>query len=168
MPVEYPPGEWLWALMVVLARELGATEFDKAMGEVAEAFPAYYATGQTDLVAIVTATCSDRTVVAGDVTLTDRASGTSHTLDLREVDVTWQAFVPSGALVVAGQRELATVVATLLTSTGFAADDFAIGPIEQHALGPGRDQRRRRADKQTRPIGRHDAVVRAGADLYAP
>ncbi len=31
----------------VLARELGAPDFDKAMGEVAAAFPAYYATGQS-------------------------------------------------------------------------------------------------------------------------
>jgi dipeptidyl aminopeptidase/acylaminoacyl peptidase len=61
----------------------------------------------------VDATCSDRTVVAGDVTLLDRTLGTTRVLDLGGVDVTWQAFRPSGELVVAGQRGLSTVVATV-------------------------------------------------------
>lgn len=62
-------------------------------------------------VAVVTATCSDRTVVAGDVTLTDTSSGHAEELDLGGLDVTWQGFRSATVLVVAGQRELATVVA---------------------------------------------------------
>lgn len=61
-------------------------------------------------VAAVSATCSDRTVVAGDVTLLDRVEGTSRQLDLRGLDVTWQAFRPGGDLIMAGQRGLDTVV----------------------------------------------------------
>lgn len=70
------------------------------------------ATADGRLVASVVATCSDRTVVAGDVTLVDRSTGSGHLIDLHGIDVTWQAFRPSGHLVVAGQRGLATVVAT--------------------------------------------------------
>lgn len=63
-------------------------------------------------VASVSATCSDRTVVAGDVTVIDRLAGTKRSIDLRGLDVTWQAFRSSGELVVAGQRGLDTVIAT--------------------------------------------------------
>ena len=70
------------------------------------------ASGDGRFVASVSATCSDRTVVAGDVTVIDRLAGTNRSVDLRGLDVTWQAFRSSGELVVAGQRGLDTVVAT--------------------------------------------------------
>lgn len=68
-------------------------------------------------VAFVRATCSDRTVVAGDVDLLG-ADGTTRTLDLGGIDVTWQAFRSDGVLMVAGQRGLETVVAEADVSTG--------------------------------------------------
>lgn len=60
--------------------------------------------------AIVQATCSDRTVVAGDVTLIDLSDGTVRTLDTAGIDVTWQAFTSDGHLIAAGIRGLETVV----------------------------------------------------------
>ena len=68
--------------------------------------------------AVVTATCSDRTVVAGDVSLIDLADGTVRMLDLQGIDVTWQAFTGPTELVVAGQRGLDTVVARADVLTG--------------------------------------------------
>lgn len=62
-------------------------------------------------VAWVRATCSDRTVVAGDVDVVDTVTGDVRVLDLGGIDVTWQGFRSPEVLVVAGQRRLATVVA---------------------------------------------------------
>lgn len=68
-------------------------------------------------VAVVRATCSDRTVVAGDVTVVDRATGALTDVDTGGVDVTWQGFADDDVLIVAGQHDLDTVVAEVRLST---------------------------------------------------
>lgn len=77
-------------------------------------------------VAVVTATCSDRTVVAGDVTVLDPAIEGSppptRSVDLNGIDATWLGWRSDDVLVVAGQRGLETVVAEV---------DVVSGVVEQ-------------------------------------
>ena len=68
--------------------------------------------------AYVRATCSDRTVVAGDVELIDGFDGQRRVLDAGGVDVTWQGFRGDDLLVIAGQRGLETVVAEVHLPSG--------------------------------------------------
>lgn len=76
-------------------------------------------------VAAVSATCSDRTVVAGDVSLIDLVDDSTCILDLHEIDVTWQAFSGPTTLVVAGQRGLDTVVAEVDVQTGVVTERWS-------------------------------------------
>ena len=77
-----------------------------------------------DRFAVVTATCSDRTVVAGDVTVVDIATG--HAAELRlGIDVTWLAWLSADRLLVVGQRGLETVVAEADVPTGGVRDRWA-------------------------------------------
>lgn len=94
--------------------------------------------------AVVRATCSDRTVVAGDVTViglhTDAdervglgaassSVGAVRVLDLGGLDVTWQAFRSRTVLVVAGQHGLDTVVAEVDVVTGAVTELWRSGDL---------------------------------------
>ncbi len=114
---------WFSARLVELSLDGSAPVTLGDGGDGCIGLPAASAEGR--FIASVSATCSDRTVVAGDVTLLDRRLGTSRVLDLQGVDVTWQAFRPSGELVVAGQRGLSTVVATVDPVTGAVVERWS-------------------------------------------
>jgi len=76
--------------------------------------------------AVVTATCSDRTVVAGDVTVVEVATGRAGELDVG-FDVTGLHWHPVDAdvLVVVGQRGLETVVAEVDAGSGAVTEAWA-------------------------------------------
>ncbi len=66
--------------------------------------------------AVVRASCSDRTVVAGDVFVI--RAGFESRLPTADIDVTWQSFRTNELLVIAGQRGLHTVIAEVNVVTG--------------------------------------------------
>ncbi len=106
---------WFSARLVEISVADSAVRTLSEHGDLCVGLPVASVDGR--LVASVAATCSDRTVVAGDVTIVDRQSGERREIDLRGVDVTWQAFRASGELVVAGQRGLDTVIGTFDPAT---------------------------------------------------
>jgi dipeptidyl aminopeptidase/acylaminoacyl peptidase len=74
-----------------------------------------------DRIAVVTATCSDRTVVAGDVMIVDLDAGadpSGRVLDLHGVDATWIGWCDGDVLAFAGQRGVETVVGAIDVTTG--------------------------------------------------
>ena len=86
---------------------------------------------QGERIAVVTATCSDRTVVAGDVTIIELGDvngdvrPATRELDLRGVDATWLGWRNDGVLVVAGQRRLETVVAEVDVIVGTTTERWS-------------------------------------------
>jgi dipeptidyl aminopeptidase/acylaminoacyl peptidase len=116
------PEEAAWFEARVVHLVVDAASGAGALDEVAGGdgrcvgLPAASPDGRT--MAYVRATCSDRTVVAGDVDVVDRVTGDRRVLDLGGIDVTWQGFRHPDVLVVAGQRGLDTVVAEVHLATG--------------------------------------------------
>ena len=73
--------------------------------------------------AVVRASCSDRTVVAGDVYII--RAGVESRLPTADIDVTWQSFRTNELLVIAGQRGLYTVIAEVNVVTGDVSERWS-------------------------------------------
>ena len=76
-------------------------------------------------VSVVQATCSDRWVVAGDLTIIDVSSGTSITRDTEGVDVTCLQWLDATQLGYLGQRHLDSVAGVVDVTTGRVREIFS-------------------------------------------
>ena len=61
-------------------------------------------------IAVVVGSCSDRTVVAGDLVVLDSGHESTRTIDTEGTDVTWCGWLDEDVLIYAGQRGLRTVI----------------------------------------------------------
>ncbi len=75
--------------------------------------------------AVVQAVCSDRMLVAGDLTVIDVASGNQIAVDTAGADVTWLQWLDGERLGYLGQRRWQTVAGTVAVPSGTAAELFA-------------------------------------------
>lgn len=122
-------GAWYTARLATI--DLG-TEREEVVYEPADqmGWPAASPNGRH--LAFVEAICSDRWIVAGNVTLLDTATGETRSLDSDEVDVTWLGWRDQTLLMFSGQRAFETVVGEIgidnsQVRTIWADTDLTIG-----------------------------------------
>lgn len=92
--------------------------------------PAGSPSGRT--LALIEAVCSDRLIVAGDLTLIDTASGQVRSIDTAGVDVTGIAWRSERRLAFVGVRGFETVIGEVNVDTGQATEQWA---SERHSFG---------------------------------
>jgi len=107
--VSLDPGEGAWysARLDIIAIDTGQRR-EVYASSVQMGWPAASPSGSK--LAVVEALCSDRGLVAGDVQLVDVASGEVRRLDTRAVDVTYAEWRSNSHLLLAGHRNLETVI----------------------------------------------------------
>jgi dipeptidyl aminopeptidase/acylaminoacyl peptidase len=73
---------------------------------------------------VVEAVCSDRGIVAGDLTVVDLASGVRSVIDTAGTDVTWLQWIDTGRLGYLGQRHLESVAGIVDIASGACTEVF--------------------------------------------
>ncbi len=118
------PSENDWYSSVLTLLDVGTGEHRELLrSEVQLGWP----TGSPDgrYASVVQAVCSDRWLVAGDVTLLDLSTGTRSTVDTAGTDVTWLQWIDANRLGYLGQRHLDSVAGIIEASTRTVAEVFA-------------------------------------------
>lgn len=118
------PAEGLWysACLSIVDVETGkGRRLYKPTDQIG--WPAAHASGER--VAIVEAACSDRWIVAGNLTLIDTSSGEARSLDTRGVNVTYAEWRSDHLLLVAGVRGFETVVGVCDVDSGEFRESWA-------------------------------------------
>jgi dipeptidyl aminopeptidase/acylaminoacyl peptidase len=103
------PGEGLWysAGLYIIELDSGNTR-ELYVPQDQLGWPAASASGRH--LAVVEALCSDRWIVAGELRLIDMSSGSVHNIDTAGIDVTHTEWCTEDKLLLAGHRDLETVV----------------------------------------------------------
>lgn len=109
---------WYDAPLVLIDRETGSERELYRTGREDRQIGLPTASPDGGTLAFVEALCSDRAIIAGDLRLIDPASGSVSSFDTAGVDVASLAWRDAGRLLIAGLRNLDTVIGEVHPATG--------------------------------------------------